>query len=519
MGAEDLRTAHTSRAVVGLFVAIICAGAALRFATLSQSIWFDEAVSVRDVSASFSHMIANVTHRELTPPLYFSLLWLWRHAFGTSSVDMRTLSAVLGTLTIPIAFFSARRLVGERGGLIVAALVASSPAMLYYSQELRAYALVIFLCALAFWAFVALVQSPSRTLFAVWAVLSFLAVAAHYFAVVILVPQAFWLAVRARRVHRWRRPTLIALAGVGLSWAGACVLAAYQYHRAYEYGQAVLTSPFVHQTFNTHTATLGNWLPTVFQDLTLGPGGPAKSAVTIAMMFVILFAVWLLVRAPEEDPIRLAGELNIVLLIPGTVALIGLLLAFLPIQGRYLLPCWLSATIVIAAGLACWRAKRLAVLATIALCAAWVTIGIVSSTVPELGSREDTRGVARALGLATRNRLIAIDQKWDVMPLLSYRRDATNYARTTAAVRELDVVLMPNRGFPADTDAHRPAPATIAHLPAGLVLSHIIRGPTFVIERYRSTRPVQVRLYPGAGSFSARWRFAYEHAGGRVSSL
>lgn len=78
---------------------------------------------------------------------------------------VRSLSALFGVLTIPVAFGAARAAVSERAGLIAAGLVAVDPFLVYYSQEARSYALYALLATCSMWAFaVALRSSSTRAL-------------------------------------------------------------------------------------------------------------------------------------------------------------------------------------------------------------------------------------------------------------------------------------------------------------------------------------------------------------------
>ena len=64
-------------------------------------------------------------------------------------LGLRSLSALAGVATIPVAFLLGRELRGRRAGLIAAALVAVNPMLIWYSQEARAYALLVLFCALS----------------------------------------------------------------------------------------------------------------------------------------------------------------------------------------------------------------------------------------------------------------------------------------------------------------------------------------------------------------------------------
>ena len=91
-----------------------------------------------------------VSATESTPPLYYLLAWGWTKLFGTGEWGLRSLSALAGVATIPVAFAIGRRLAGNRAAVIAAALVALNPALIWYSQEARAYSLLVLLSGLGF---------------------------------------------------------------------------------------------------------------------------------------------------------------------------------------------------------------------------------------------------------------------------------------------------------------------------------------------------------------------------------
>ena len=84
---------------------IVVGAAALRFSTLGlQSLDFDEAYTVGIVGGSLPHAFHQIPLTESTPPLYYVLQWLWSQLFGVGAIELRALSAVLGTLTVGAAF-------------------------------------------------------------------------------------------------------------------------------------------------------------------------------------------------------------------------------------------------------------------------------------------------------------------------------------------------------------------------------------------------------------------------------
>ncbi len=103
----------------------------------------------RVISGSFAHMLHEVKVSESNPPLYYALAWGWAKLFGNAEFGLRSLTALFGAATIPAAYLAARELASRRTGLIAAAIVAVNPVLIWYSQEARSYAVLIFFCALS----------------------------------------------------------------------------------------------------------------------------------------------------------------------------------------------------------------------------------------------------------------------------------------------------------------------------------------------------------------------------------
>jgi hypothetical protein len=125
LGAPGTRAGWRPSPLI-VVLALTAAGAALRFATLDvQSIWGDESIAL--VHRSFSSMISHVSSSESTPPLYYSLAWVWTELLGTGPIGFRTLSALAGTLTIPVVWGCGRE-VSDRVAAWAGSLTLVSPA-------------------------------------------------------------------------------------------------------------------------------------------------------------------------------------------------------------------------------------------------------------------------------------------------------------------------------------------------------------------------------------------------------
>jgi mannosyltransferase len=200
------------------------AAAALRFVALgSQSFWVDETITARLVARSLSDMLGALPESESAPPLYYVLAWCWSRLFGSGEAALRSFSALLGTLTVPLAFAAGKALVSRRTGLFAAALATVSPLLVWYSQEARAYALLTFLSGLSLLFFARAVDDPSRRSLGWWAATSALAVLTHYFAAFLVAGETVLLLYRHRR-----RGVYVATAAVAAVGLALLPLAAYQ---------------------------------------------------------------------------------------------------------------------------------------------------------------------------------------------------------------------------------------------------------------------------------------------------
>jgi hypothetical protein len=198
------------------------------------------------------------------------------------------------------------------------------------------------------------------------------------------------------------------------------------------------------------------------------------------------------------------------------------ILTFLQIlvEGRYLLPLWLPVGLGVGYALSSPSARLVGLgLAGLLVCI-WVGAGAVGLAVPKFGARDDTLGAARSLGVAANDRLIAINQPWDVVPFEEYRPHSTADAHRVVRVRELDVVAMPLTGEPPPSEHQRPSSLGAGVLPKGLRLAEVIRGSTYLVERFIASTPVSMRVDGHGNAFTAgRWRFLNEPAGGRMGGL
>ncbi|MBA3666323.1 MAG: glycosyltransferase family 39 protein [Sphingomonas sp.] len=132
---------------------VLLAGLALRLIQVtSEPLWTDEALTL--LLARFSVEKLLFAPVDPTPGLYYSLFKVIVPP-GADILAARLPSIVLGTASIFLVYLAGQLAMSQRAGLTAAALFAVSLPMIDYSQEARAYSLLIFLVLLSMIGFLA----------------------------------------------------------------------------------------------------------------------------------------------------------------------------------------------------------------------------------------------------------------------------------------------------------------------------------------------------------------------------
>jgi len=153
---------------------ITVAGLLVRLPQLGASFYGDEYFSVLRDSLTF------ITQTEdRFRPLFFTLLYLWRGLGFESEIGMRLLPLIFGVAQIPVAYFLGARLGGERLARVFAVLVAASPMLIEFSQELRMYSLVGLLALLQALAYLRMTERPTLWRWLMFIVIALLGVYTH----------------------------------------------------------------------------------------------------------------------------------------------------------------------------------------------------------------------------------------------------------------------------------------------------------------------------------------------------
>lgn len=202
-GAKTASAFHATRLLwAGWVLVILLGGFSLNLWRLdAESIWHDEGWSIRAMRGPFT------TPDDNTPYLYYTYLHvLWRLGIGETPFAMRYGSVLLGLLTTAMAMRVAGQWFGRSAGLTGGILVAASPLLWEYAQEIRAYVAVPLVGLVLLWAIDRVLKiRPTQTIpISVW-LRVWLAEIIGLYTHNLVVPLVVWLNVAVGVVWLWRR--------------------------------------------------------------------------------------------------------------------------------------------------------------------------------------------------------------------------------------------------------------------------------------------------------------------------
>ncbi len=447
-------------------------GAAMRFASIDvQSFHHDEVITAaRVVPGSFDDMLHAVKGSESNPPLYYVLAWGWAKAFGTHEVGLRSLSALLGTATVPLAYCIGAELASRRAGLIAAALLAVNPMLIWYSQEARSYALLIFLCALSFLFFARALRTHRARDLALWALASALALCSHYFAVFAVGIEALWLLVALRA--RWRvvLPALAAVAATGLALLPLIAAQVNPTHIGW-IEESLLSTRFFEGGVTFLIGETGHVI-----------AEPPRERYALLPVIAIGAALLLLAaRGSRRERRAAALGLGVGLGVPA-LALLAAVAGKDYVVERNLLPALVPLAMVAAVGFGVERARRLGALVALALCAYWIAFDIHVTQTPNL-QRPDFRALTAAIGPSRGPRAI-VTWKLAADPVRFYLHDGAQRVYSGDwPVRQIDVIAKSREG------------RAVTGIPAVFHPVARVRFERLTLTRYMSARQREIPFY------------------------
>jgi 4-amino-4-deoxy-L-arabinose transferase-like glycosyltransferase len=472
IGTDEKRFVTARSTVLWGLAGLTALGVAVRFASLGvQSYHHDEVITVwRVIPGSFIHMLREVKGSESNPPLYYVLAWGWAKAFGTGEIGVRSLSALFGAATVPIAYLIGRELASRRAGLVGAAIVAVNPMLIWYSQEARSYALLVFFGAVSLLFFVRALRTRAGRDLALWALASAFALSSHYFAVFPVAIEAAWLLVALR--SRWRAvlPAIGGVVTVGLALLPLIAAQSNPKHIGW----------IDHSLLSTRLYETGiSFLVGETGHVIAEPPRERYALIPLVLIGVALLLVALRGSRRERRGAAIATFVGVATVL---LAVGAALLGKDYIVERNLLPALVPLAAAASVGFAASGARRVGVLCATVLCAYWLAFDIHVTETPNL-QRPDFRDLSHHLGPPTRPRAI-VAWKLAADPLLFYLgHGAERVWSGKTPVREIDVISKP-------IVSRRPA-----RLPPAFHPVQRIRLERLTLIRYMARRTRNVPYY------------------------
>ena len=223
---------------------LLVLGIAMRFYRLgSQGIWLDESITWGFARFPTGETIA-AAFLDGHPPLHYLLVQATLFLLPTSETAVRLVSALSSALLLVTIAIHLRRHWGRRAAFYGVWFAALSTFDLYFAQEARMYALLAFLCFLAYALLIEALGDHPRLLLG-WSTVTILTLWTHFYAIFVIGVFLFFVVALWFWQHRKGRALPITGRWLGLNVALiligiAPVIYALWQSRARQHGSAVI---------------------------------------------------------------------------------------------------------------------------------------------------------------------------------------------------------------------------------------------------------------------------------------
>lgn len=201
---------------------IVIVAFVLRITNLNQGLWLDEAISAL-ASRDYTYLgiIKDFLPGDTHPPLYYLSLKFWTGLFGFSEISMRTLSVIFGVATVYLVFLIGKKIKNEKLGMVASLLLATSPLHLYYSQEVRMYAMTTLAVSLSFYVYLYVIDNPKNKYWVLFSLSLLLIGLADYLPLLIIPVYWIYALIKRKRKEWWKKLLLahLPLLFFALVWA------------------------------------------------------------------------------------------------------------------------------------------------------------------------------------------------------------------------------------------------------------------------------------------------------------
>jgi mannosyltransferase len=179
---------HSTLILTGLIIFVI----ALALLVFShQSLRLDESQSLWQTSHTPTKIL-NIIAQDVHVPLYHFILHFWQLFLGNSVLTGRILSLIFFVMSIPAVYFLGKRVLNRGIGIFAATLLAASPFMNWYGNEIRMYSLMTLLTILSQYFFIMIYKYRNRDAWVGYFIVNVFGIFTHYFFFFVLIVQVIF---------------------------------------------------------------------------------------------------------------------------------------------------------------------------------------------------------------------------------------------------------------------------------------------------------------------------------------
>jgi hypothetical protein len=205
----DARWANWRAFAPLLWVALLLA--LVPYQSLARDLWTDEAFTVSYAAyPSVGMLLDDVRKNEQTPPVYFTLSWLWARVAGQSDVAQRVLSLLFGALAVAAMAVMSQRWLAPAEARIAGYLLAVLTPVGIYVVTARSYAFMLLMAVICIAAFEWLHRRPTHipALITYTLVMGVFCLTSYFAAAFIAAHNLIWAFSLLRRRADWPRRLL-----------------------------------------------------------------------------------------------------------------------------------------------------------------------------------------------------------------------------------------------------------------------------------------------------------------------
>lgn len=183
-GASVFLNKHFQKILFGITIAALL----IRAVNITYaSLWSDELYSMLSVHPDNSIYEMLYLQRKDQPPLYFVVLRVWTTVFGFNDFSARTLSILIGILSVYSIGLVTKIIFNARTGLVAALLTAFSFTQVEHSLEARFYGLLFLLITFSVYTYYLVTKKDSLFHIVLHAFVCALVMLAHQFGALVIV--------------------------------------------------------------------------------------------------------------------------------------------------------------------------------------------------------------------------------------------------------------------------------------------------------------------------------------------